>query len=216
MNLKYYQEIVLDLLFPKECLGCTKAGSYLCSECLAGIKGNIGQFSEFLEPNYLDEVRIAADYNNPLLRKAIHCLKYKFVSCLGRDLAGLVNKELISGLEDYLVVPIPLAKKRMKLREFNQAEVVAEAISNKFGLKINNGSLVRMKHAQAQMSLGREQRIKNIKNIFNVRGDGLKDFNKILLIDDVLTTSATLNEAARVLKRAGVKKVVAIVLAHGN
>lgn len=205
---------ILDLFFPVLCLGCGRAGEYLCSGCLGQISRPKRKFADFLEPNFLDGVAVAADYDDPLLRQALHCFKYKFIPSLGGDLAKLFKEEDIKLWRDCLYLPLPLDKKRMRFREFNQAEILTAKLAERFNLKIASNVLKRIKHAVPQMSLGRAERLENVKDIFQVFGPVLSE--DVVVVDDVLTTSATLNEAARVLKSAGARRVFGLVLAHGN
>ena len=108
---------------------------------------------------------------------------------------------------------MPLHKKRQRLRGFNQSEQLARAISKNFNLEINH-NLIRIKHKKAQAKLHEKNRWENIKNCFSYQGKNLNNKN-ILLIDDVATTGATLNECAKVLKENNAKEVWGLVVAKG-
>jgi ComF family protein len=113
-----------------------------------------------------------------------------------------------------LVMPVPLSRKRLRWRGFNQAEILAKIFSENYGLEINTRDLIRVKHKKAQAKLNEIHRQENIKNCFTWRGGNLKKRN-IILIDDVVTTGATLNECAKVLKANGAGQVFGLVVAKG-
>lgn len=113
-----------------------------------------------------------------------------------------------------LVIPVPLSKKRLRWRGFNQAEILARIFSEKYDLEINTRDLIRIKHKTAQAKLDEVHRLENIKNCFVWQGADLKKRN-IILIDDVVTTGATLNECARILKANGAGEVWGLVAAKG-
>lgn len=120
----------------------------------------------------------------------------------------------ILNFKDDLIVPVPLAKKRLRWRGFNQAEILAEIFSKKFNLEINSRDLIRVKHRKAQAKLNEASRLKNVKNCFAWQGENLNKRN-IVLIDDVVTTGATLNECAKILKASGAGEVWGLVVAKG-
>lgn len=112
-----------------------------------------------------------------------------------------------------LVVPIPLFKKRLRWRGFNQAEILARSLSKSFSYPLSL-NLIRLKSGQPQASLGETERANNVQNAFTWQGASLSGKN-ILLIDDVVTSGATLNAAALALKSAGANSVYGLVLAKG-
>lgn len=235
----------LDLVFPIECLGCGRDGLWLCGGCFKKIKfkprqyclhckkeNDFGQFCPSCGVNYdLDGVWIAALYDELLISRAIKDLKYHFITALADDLSRLIilfvdkmiepSRDLklnspaaILNFNDNLVVPVTLAKKRLRWRGFNQAELLARKVAGKYNLELDSGNLIRVKHKKPQAKLAEVARLKNIKDCFEWRGGDLKKKN-IILIDDVVTTGATLNECAKVLKAAGAGQVFGLVVAKG-
>lgn len=113
-----------------------------------------------------------------------------------------------------LVVPIPLHVKRKKWRGFNQAEIIAEDLAQKFKVRLGN-QLVRNRETKTQVGLSKDERKKNINGAFSLISTvGIKSKN-ILLVDDVYTTGATMSEACKVLKKAGANEVWALCAALG-
>jgi ComF family protein len=120
----------------------------------------------------------------------------------------------ILNFKDNLVVPVPLSKKRLRWRGFNQAELLARKVAGKYRLALDGDSLIRIKHKTAQAKLDEIHRLENIKGCFSWQGGNLNKKN-IILIDDVVTTGATLNECAKVLKASGAGEVFGLVVAKG-
>lgn len=226
----------LDLIFPIECLGCSLEGFWLCENCFKEIKLKPRQyclhckkendFGEFCPPcrvNYsLDGVWIAALYDELLVSRAIKDLKYRFVTSLADDLSrliilfvdGLLSRGRILNFNDNLIVPVPLAKRRLRWRGFNQTELLARKVALKYNLELDSGSLIRTKHKKPQAKLTEILRLENVKECFSWQGGDLNKRN-IILIDDVVTTGATLNECAKVLKASGAGEVFGLVVAKG-
>ena len=149
-------------------------------------------------------------------QKLIHRFKYGKSLPLGRRLAkrlGQVVSET-TGFADYdLVIPVPLHRARHRERGFNQSDLLAEGISEAAGVAVGKGILKRRKNTKDQTHLNAQQRAENVKDAFVVKRPDLTDANKVILVDDVMTTGATLNECAGMLRTAGVKEVFAATLA---
>lgn len=229
MLLKKLFKFAIDIIFPINCYGCNKAGSYLCEKCFRALK-----FQEYrnplvsLERNNLDDLYFAGDYENELLAKLIVAFKYEKIRDVGNILSRflnffwqgkmaqirLSNRVLFKELEGAIVCPVPLSKKRKRMRGFNQSEILANLFCQEFSCDIFLG-LRRRNRRKNQAELKKEGRIRNIKNVFYSRGKASEEIRDrvVLLIDDVATTGATLNEIARVLKALGAKKVYALALA---
>ena len=132
---------------------------------------------------------------------------------------GLIQKELFYPLlkKENILVPIPLHSTRKKQRGYNQAQLLANGLSRKFDLPVRE-ILSRVRNTKTQVNLSQKERLENIKGAFAIT-NALMDVKKIpyvLLVDDVTTSGATLKEAAKVLKKAGVRKVWGLTLAHGE
>jgi ComF family protein len=228
------RDFVLDLLFPIECLNCQSEGDYLCEECFNELKLNDTEYQKRAQINLkipnLKQIYIAGDYENSILSNLIIKYKYNFLSVLGKTLArfliifwqqqifenNLFNSHgALSNFQNsqLLAIPIPLSKKRLHWRGFNQAEIVAREFCLYFNHELNL-DLKRLKHRAPQATLSETKRLENMESVFAWRGESLTN-KRIILIDDVVTTGATLNEAARILKEAGAQEIYALVLAKG-
>ncbi len=133
------------------------------------------------------------------------------------ELADVLARVLVfaaqqNGLEDVTVVPVPLHSKRLAERGFNQAQFLGGRVAKEMGWPLEH-FLYRSRETKTQTNLTREQRRMNVSSAFACKGDVAG--KNILLVDDVITTGATLEECAKVLKRAGAKRVKALVVARG-
>lgn len=116
--------------------------------------------------------------------------------------------------KDSLLVPIPLHPRRLRRRGFNQSELVAGYLGEKLGLTVAGNVLKRITHTWPQTALTADERVENIAHSFAAPSPKLIEGKTVILLDDVKTTGATLNEAASVLKEAGAWRVWAITIAY--
>ncbi len=114
-----------------------------------------------------------------------------------------------------LVLPVPLHSRKLRLRQFNQAQLLAGCLSRAFSKKLVANLLIKIKQGPAQVSLKRRARLQNVQGSFKVRNVSLLKNKNVLLIDDVLTTQATAGECRRVLLAAGANRVDVLTLARG-
>ncbi len=153
------------------------------------------------------------------LADLIHRYKYDFSREVADVLLGLFDgifAELTAAGKTMgiILVPVPLHKRRINFRGFNQSEVLAQKLSAKFGVKMQN-LLTRHRYTQPQVELSKEHRLTNLHGAFSLaKSAGEIDQNALhLLVDDVCTTGSTLNECAKALKGCGVKRVGGLVIA---
>lgn len=157
------------------------------------------------------------------MKRLVHNFKYRFTADIAQPLAKLIIRALIKSdfpVPDF-VAPVPLHPRRLRWRGFNQSLLLAEIVSEELAplLKIRILDILERKtHSRPQMKVKNyRERLRNVKNIFAIKpGSNLAGIkNKtVLIVDDVATTGATLEECARILKSAGVKKVFAAVVAR--
>jgi competence protein ComFC len=202
-------DFLLDLIFPRFCVGCHKIGKYFCPACLRTVR----LYSPAILPRYrcppgLDGIFVLAHYDG-VIRKAILQVKYNGKFAIFSEIAALIPKRF-----DYnYLVPVPLSKNRLQKRGFNQAEKLATYLS--FAPVLD--CLKRVRDTKPQFDLKRGERLKNVQDAFALAGHSSSVIgHSLCLIDDVATTGATLSECAQVLKHAGAKKVYAICVARGG
>lgn len=208
----------LDLFFPKFCLGCKKEGTFLCEDCFSVIE--FAKEPLHFKDNILEKVYFVGEYQNPILKKFIRSLKYPpFLSDLEEELEKIFKTyfSLISfNFSDYILIPVPLEKKRKNWRGFNQSEKIAKVISKILKFPIFNDIIERKKNTIPQVFLTEKERKENIKGAFSVKNREKIEGKNFFIVDDVFTTGATLREIASILKKNGAKKVSGIVLAVGR
>ena len=227
----------LDLLFPIFCLGCKKEGTFLCIKCRDSLKHIPPSciFCRKLSPPVRNVTAGRTcischkksniygfispfSYDSSLIRDLVHGLKYNRIWSLGSILAGLIADyfflyNIILPKESFLV-PIPIHARRKRIRGFNQTELIAENLGCILGIPVVTGILEKEKYTTPQVRLTGEERNKNVCNTFRIRRPEAIYHKTILLIDDIKTTGATLEEVARILKEAGAKQIWAITVAH--
>lgn len=213
------KKFILDLVFPVECLACKREGDWLCSDCQIKLP------SKSLEPvkkfDFMDGVWVVADYDNQVLSRLLHLFKYNFVLDLSQYLADLlvnflrqkIDNQEISNFD--LIIAVPLSRRRKLWRGFNQAEILAQHLSLNFGWPTSVNILYRRYNTRPQVGLKAKARLRNVQGVFGVKNLSSLKNTKVLLIDDVITTGATISECAKVLKHAGASEVWGLVLAEG-
>lgn len=205
---------LLDLVFPTFCCHCGKIGNYLCPKCYEKLEFTVLPIQTKLEPLYLDSLTAVLDFNETC-KSLIHTLKYQSVKKIG-NFCG----QFLYGTADYpsvdLVIAVPLHPNRQRERGFNQAAVIAASFAKWAQLPFVP-MLERKVFITNQASLTTDaDRQKNIADNFQVLPTALALAHKsVLIIDDVTTTGATLNECAKVLKNAGFSQVHGLTMAHG-
>lgn len=226
--------LLFDILFPKKCVGCGKMGKYVCSECEVGLweeeqicptcqrASRYGLKHKYChEPHSLDGLICLWAYDG-VAQKIIKKAKYKhhfdFLSALLVHSSWFIARPEFNYFQKFLetkpvVVPVPLHPKRSRERGFNQAEMIAKSFALRHSLAYDSHSLQRVKDTGHQTGRGRDERLGAVKDAFQLKTkDQLP--KEILLVDDVWTTGATMNECCKTLKKAGVKKVWGLVLAR--
>ncbi len=226
---------LVDIIFPPICAVCRATVSdlrktyNLCAECeekihlktgfecaVCGARLPEGKKICHRETPYI--LAASAKYEDKNLQRLIWQLKYQNQTASARPLVHLMTRywlELGIKFENALIIPIPLHRRRLKSRGFNQAELLARRFAKKVGFPINTSLLRRVRYLKPQAECkNREERALNIQNCFQVKNSGLVSGKTIILVDDVTTSGATLLEAANVIKKAGSKNIIALVAAR--
>jgi ComF family protein len=226
----------IDLLYPPRCLIC---GAFdddsICNSCLAGFHRLASPlcticgepFSGGIQEDHVCEQclrkrpffeRVAAPYSyDGQIMDAIHRFKYEGKAHMAKGLGPLLatfGKERLSAARNPLIIPVPLHPKRLRQRGYNQSLLLARHLAAALSASLDFLSLRRIRDTQVQTGLGRDQRRKNVRRAFEVVDRKAVKGRTILLVDDVATTGSTLNECARVLRKAGCDKVHCLVLAR--
>lgn len=235
-------DAVLDGLFPQNCIYCQGdregGGDFLCGLCRSeiefirrpfcnrcGIPADISYDypqDDFecggcrKDPFKFDRARSLGQYDS-ILRQLIHHFKYRRQMGVMTEIASLLQKFFAESElrgSGFYVSPVPLHFKKMKERGFDQSFVIAREVARDLGLPLANGFLRRVRETQPQAKKTKGERAVNIRGAFEVDRPDWVAGKDILLVDDVFTTGATVNEAARILKRAGAARVHVFTLAR--
>lgn len=211
-----------SLLFPSFCINCKSdtpeeppSLRWLCLNCHRLLITKWEKVS--FKPDISESYYIFDYQKDKLAKKLIHTLKYDFVKEIADTFNVGIESERINfrRLVFDFIVPVPLHRRRLKERGFNQSELIAKKISEITEKPIIDNILKRKKYRRPQMEVkNREARIKNTQNIFECVQHQVLDNKVVLLIDDVATTGATLKECARVLKNAGARSILSFTLAQ--
>jgi len=189
-----------------------------CSECGEKMLTNRGLCEACISRIEINAFGPAACKYDDLVKRAIHRFKYgaafsflaPFKELITRFLDNTINLSEIDA-----IVPIPLHPVKARERGFNQARLLGVAVAKEYGVPVIDRSLVKVRRTRPQSNLNQADRTKNLKGAFGVRHpEDIKGKN-ILLIDDVYTTGATMDMAAKVLMKAGAAKVRPVALAKG-
>ena len=215
--LKKLKNRLLDILFPAlELLTDIKINRTLfCSTCRARLADN----KKICHKSAQYLLGAATDYNDHV-KKLIWRLKYRDRAGFAEPLAQLLARylEILNlEIEAYIVIPAPLSQKRFRERGYNQAELIAKIVAEKFNLPMETGALIRQKHTPPQAEVrGWDERKKNIAGCFGVTDPNLIKGKNIILVDDVFTSGATMSEAVHQLKDFGAKKILGLVIAKAG
>lgn len=150
---------------------------------------------------------------NGTLRTAINLFKYRGIRRLAGPLSDVMLHIDIPHVD--AVIPVPLYKKRLRKREFNQSALLAKNVAKRLGTSLVLDCLVKIRDTVPQVGLNSKARRKNIRGAFEVKNSAFIEDRDVLLIDDVFTTGATAGECTRVLKKAGAGDVHVVTLVHG-
>ncbi len=175
------------------------SANHLCGDCLS-------------EKFHCEKVRAAGRYSG-LLHDLIVRLKYRGEEKLARFLGDRMGWDVTETDWD-LVLPIPLHRKRLRERGYNQSLLLARRLVRRTGGAVDAFVLKKIRETDVQAGLTREERLQNLKNCFTVSRPEAVYGKKVLLVDDVFTTGSTLETAARALAKAGAQRVEAVVLAR--
>lgn len=211
---------LLDLLLPPPCAGCGRLGALLCAACLVRLKAPYSADDRFVAPHagiVLGEALIlglAAFAHAGPMRSALAALKYTGVARLapivaGTSLPALAALTAVSGPAP--LVPVPIHLERLRTRGYNQAELIARELGRVTGLR-SATLLRRVKPTTKQHRLDRAARLANLRGAFALIED-VRPPTKAILVDDIITTTATMEACASVLRDGGCEAVYGFAVA---
>ena len=231
---------IVDCLFPPLCHYCREPlhdsrKIRLCDSCFAGVtllesplcplcgypflhgscSDHLCGTCTLVRPAF-DAARGAVLFDG-VIRELIHQFKYSGKTMLRRPLALLAADQLNQFVSDSgpnIVIPVPLHKKRLRQRGFNQAILLGEIFAKRWELPLLRNTLRRVRWTEPQVNLSAAERLENVKGAFAVSSSSDLSGKKILLVDDVYTTGSTVKECAKILKHAGAEAVIACAVAR--
>lgn len=214
----------VDVVFPPRCPGCRRRGTWLCQDCAGktpvvewprcercGVPSEAACRCGSLHPA-LDAARAALWYDG-WVPSAIQWFKYEGDAARADALGAFLAAEMDHVPAGAIVVPVPLHRRREQLRGYNQSMLLAREAARRRGLPVMP-ALIRQRNTPRQVGLHADERARNILDAFSMAPTADVNGRDVVVIDDVLTTGATLGECAAVLRRAGATRVEAVVLAR--
>jgi len=225
----------LQLLFPNKCISCQEIVSHdatFCAKCWPNLEFinsprceicshpfefSLGEMSKICanclkKTPFFDETISIYRYND-VIGNAIANYKYRDQTHLAKIFAKILVSKAQNFIDDCdIICAVPLHKNKLKIRKFNQSILIAKHINSQ---KTVSDLIIRVKEQQSQVKLSQKKRIRNLKRAFILNPKYRDKINgkNILLIDDVITTSTTINSVSRVLKKNGAKKVKVLTIA---
>lgn len=226
---------ILNILFPETCPVCQKPSSDhktapICADCWATVKPYEGSSCIKCGTPLVSDLSSTCGEchkNEPFfdnaqcfglhegaLQKAISLFKFHGIKRLSYPLSEKILLKKLPQAD--ILLPVPLHKKRLKYRGFNQSALLGKYIAQRSDMPLSLNTLVRIKNTVPQVGLSAVDRERNIKNAFDVVSKEKIKGKRVMLVDDVFTTGATVRECSMVLKQAGAEKVYVVTLTHGK
>ena len=218
---------LIDLIFPRHCCVCGETLSRqerdICLNCLYTLPKIEPHHKKEIEQIFWGKIDIERAASFMYYRKGspynalMHKLKYKDAPEVGTRLAEMAAKELMdSGFFNGItrIVPLPLSKKKLRKRGYNQSEYIAMGLSNITGISVDNSLVKRDIANETQTHKNRDERWENVKDIFSVNGNFSLEDEHVLLVDDILTTGATICSCAATLQKECGCKISIFTLAY--
>lgn len=225
----------LDFIAPKKCYYCKKEWNFICEKCFYNIYNFeelcyvCQNFSKNFEVHetcknenniFYDKILILKHYKNKIIKNLIKDGKFYWKTEILEEFSyfmyeKFIENEKIIKLEDFLIISIPSYFLRKWKRWYNSSEVLAKSFSKISKIPYKKNILKKIKNTKQQSKLSKEQRLENLKNSFIINKKYLKNIKnkKILIIDDVVSTWATINEVSKILKTNWAQKIVWLVVA---
>ena len=213
-----YKRIV-DLIFPNVCGFCGEKINtrYTCGKCL-----NILEYykEKVYFPSkgeeYLDEIICAFNYKGTLKSKMLQ-FKFHDNRYISKSFGDVLSYKIKQhNINADIIIPVPICKKRYFERGYNQSEYVARYVSKLCNIELEKNVLLKDRSNKQQSLLDASKRAQNVKGVYSIRNAVKIKEKNILLIDDIYTTGATLNECAKILKQAGASKVILITVLYSE
>jgi len=229
-DLYSFWQSFISLIYPNPCITCHKAldeyEQFVCTSCRLSLpRAHILHERERIKQRFIGGTPIHDAFTylqyqkSGTTQKLLKALKYGGESQLSYHIGKWFGEELLERqiiINVDLIVPIPLHPKKLKIRGYNQADGFAKALAETFNTTWQPNFLVRTVHTRTQTQLSRKERRQNVADIFVVKDPTQAPNQHILLVDDVLTTGATLEAAAQAITAAGCQSISIAAIAHAS
>ena len=209
----------IDFLYPRKCAYCNKKINerYTCRKCANIIeyyheKVNIYANNEF----GCDQIISSMPYDG-FMKKCVWQYKFRDAKYFAPAFAEILSSKIKKyNIKFDLIIAVPISSRRMKERGYNQSELIAKNLSKLTGINYQKDVLIKIKNNLRQSELNLNERKENVKDAYSIKNIECIADKKILLLDDIYTTGATINECAKILKLAGAKEVIGLTLMYGE
>jgi ComF family protein len=224
----HWSRAFFDILYPPSCVGCGETGTDWCKTCEKSLRrisrpicAHCGsplprnQIECFKCTDFPENLRIRsyAYYEGPLLKAVLH-LKYRpnqqLAEAMGKWLVELAIEE---GMEADIILAVPLSKKRMKHRGYNQVDLITSHMAKQLGITREKKALKRIRETKSQVGLDPINRHLNVQNAFQANHEILEN-QRVFLVDDLFTTGATMLACTGALQKVGVRTVFGLTVAR--
>ncbi|MBO5179877.1 MAG: ComF family protein [Clostridia bacterium] len=210
---------IVDYVYPRVCGFCNKIISeeYTCKICQEKLKYIYESEKQLISVNKNFEILVCAYKYKGIIRSKL--LQYKFKNkkylylSLSERLVKLLNRY---SKEIDFIIPVPIHFMRSFERGYNQSMLIAQFIAQKMNIELRNNILKKVHNNKPQSILSASKRKKNVSNVYIVKNSNAIRGKTILLIDDIYTTGATVNECSRILKENGAKKIIVATIAKAT
>lgn len=210
----------MDIFFPQVCAICGNLNeNSLCVKCTKILetfaKFEMIETKPHFENKNFQNFMYVFHYEG-VIRKLILDYKFHEKSYIYVSFVNFIlkNKKIFEKLKSYdTIIPVPISKKRMKERGYNQSLLIARKLSKALNIESQENCLIKTKNIIEQSKLNREQRKQNIQNVYELKKEQILKDKKILLIDDIYTTGNTVNECCKMLQKAMPKKIDVFTIA---
>lgn len=213
------------MIFPESCISCetelAQTEEYICSFCQEILKRTY--FESFKEPSSLDKLfwgRVLLKHtfalfyfrSNSPARTILHSLKYQHKANLGVYYGrrmGQTIKKAGAFIDIEALIPVPLHHKKAFIRGYNQSELIAKGLSLELGIPVLKNAVKKLHHTDSQTKKSKMERWENVDRIF--KGENLKKYNHVALVDDVITTGSTLESLALEIQKENPNLKISII-----
>ena len=209
---------IINFIYPPVCGICGKVSTnWICNKC----KNKIKSQHEFIIENYKNNTSFFDEHiymfcYSGKIREAILNYKFNEKSYIYHMFLAILknNKKKLDEIKKYdIIMPVPISRKRLKLRGYNQSDIFAKELAKLYNINYDNKIIFKVKDNPAQSELNKYERINNVKNVYKIKNT-IKIKNKnVLVVDDIFTTGNTVNEVSKILKKNKAKKIGVFTIA---